>query len=91
VLPSGLGAVPAFGCARADKIALNIREASEYSEHQAPGTGAGVSPRLCQRSKLRLGVDDALDDGEEVEGAAGQAVDARHRHHVAGGKTVEHA
>ena len=32
-----------------------------------------------------------LTDGEEVEGAAGQAVDARHRHHVAGGKTVEHA
>ncbi len=30
------------------------------------------------------GVHDPLDDGEQVEGRAGQAVDARHRYHVAG-------
>jgi len=31
-----------------------------------------------------------LDDGEQVESAAREAVDARHRHHVAGGEVLEH-
>src|SRR5205807_10428721 len=33
---------------------------------------------------------DALDDGEQVEGAAGQPVNPCHRHHVAGGQLAEH-
>jgi hypothetical protein len=33
---------------------------------------------------LRLGVHDALDDAEQVKGAARGAVDARYRHHIAG-------
>jgi len=41
-------------------------------------------------SGIAPGVHDALDDGEQVEGAAREAVDARHRHHVAGGEGVEH-
>jgi hypothetical protein len=32
----------------------------------------------------------ALDDAEQVEGAAGEAVDPRHRHHVAGSQLAEH-
>jgi hypothetical protein len=36
-------------------------------------------------------VDDALDDREQVEGRAGQAVDARDRHDIAGSQAVEHA
>ena len=86
VLSLGLGAAPTFGGAGADQIALHVGEASEYGEHQAPGAGAGVGPRLRQGSKLRLGVRDALDDGEQVEGAASEAVDPRHRHHVAGSR-----
>ena len=39
---------------------------------------------------MRLGVHDLLDDAEQVEGAAGEAVDARHRHHVAGGEALQH-
>jgi hypothetical protein len=39
---------------------------------------------------LRLGVHDLLDDAEQVEGAASEPVDPRHRHHVAGHKTAEH-
>jgi hypothetical protein len=39
---------------------------------------------------LRLGIHDALDDPEQVEGATGEAVDPRHRHHVAGGQLAEH-
>jgi hypothetical protein len=31
-------------------------------------------------------VHDLLDDGEQVEGRAGEAVDPRHRHHVSGAK-----
>ena len=44
-----------------------------------------ASERNC-----RLGVDDLFDDGEQVEGAAREAVDARHRHHVAGREVLEH-
>ena len=40
---------------------------------------------------MRLGVHDALDDPEQVEGAAREAVDASHCHHVAAGEAVEHA
>jgi hypothetical protein len=39
---------------------------------------------------LRLGVHDLLDDGKQIEGAARDAVDACHRHHVAGREGVEH-
>jgi hypothetical protein len=71
VLSLGLGAAPAFGGAGADKIALHVGEASEYREHQAPGAAAAaVGPRFRQGSELRLGVDDALGDAEQVEGAA---------------------
>jgi hypothetical protein len=81
----GLGAAPALGGAGADKIALNIGKPAENGQHQAPGAAGAVGPRFGQGSKLRLGVHDALDDAEQVEGAAGKAVDPRHRHHVAGG------
>ena len=56
----------------------------------ACGAGAGVGPRFRQGSELRLGVHDALDDGEQVEGAARQPVNPRHRHPVAGGELAEH-
>ncbi len=91
MLPSRLGAASAFGGAGADKIALNIGKPAEYRQHQAPGAGGGVGPRFRQGSELRLGVGDALDDGEEVETAARQPVDPRRRYHVAGGQLVEHA
>jgi hypothetical protein len=48
-----------------------------------------VSPGFGQAAELRAGVHNALDDREQVKGAARQAVDARHRHHVAGGEAVE--
>jgi hypothetical protein len=70
----GLGAAPVLSGAGADKIALNIGQAAEYGQHQPPGAGAGVGPRLGQGSELRLGVRDALDDGEQVKGAAREAV-----------------
>ena len=60
----------ALGGAGADKIALHVGEAAEHGDHQSPGAGASVGPRLSNGAKLRLGVDDLLDDGEQVEGAA---------------------
>jgi hypothetical protein len=39
---------------------------------------------------LRACIDDLLDDGEQVKGAAGEAVNPRHRHHVAGSEGLEH-
>jgi hypothetical protein len=86
----GLGAAPAFGGAGADEVALNVGEASEYRQHQAPGAGAGVGPRFRQGSELRPGVHNALDDAEQVEGAARKPVDPRHRHHVSGGEAAQH-
>ena len=73
-----------LGGAGADNIALYIGEAAENGNHQAPGAGAGVGPWLRHRTELRLGVHDPLDDGEQVEGAACQPVNARHHHHAAG-------
>ena len=64
----------ALGGASADQIALHIREAAENSNDQAFGAGAGVGPRLRQGSKLRLGVHDLLDDGEQIKGAVRQPV-----------------
>jgi hypothetical protein len=90
VLSLGLGAAPAFGCPGADKIALHVREASEYREHQAPRAAGAVGPRFRQGSKLRLGVHDALDDSKQVEGATRQPVDPGDHHHVAGGQLAEH-
>jgi hypothetical protein len=45
-LSTGFGAAPAFGGASADQIAFDIGLAPENRQHQAPGAGAGVGPRL---------------------------------------------
>jgi hypothetical protein len=63
MLPLRLGAASAFGGARADKIALYVRQSAQDGNHQSPGAGAGVGPRLRQRTELRLRVHDLLDDG----------------------------
>ena len=62
MLSLSLGAAPPLCRPGADQVALDIGEASEYRQHQAPGAGAGVSPRFGKRTELRLGVHDALDD-----------------------------
>ena len=78
----------AFGRPGADKVAFHVGQAAEHGEHQAPGAGAGVGPRLGERAELRLSIHDALDDAEQVEGAPRQAVDPCHRHHIAGAEPV---
>jgi hypothetical protein len=49
--------------------------------------GAGRGRRLDRITRIH----DALDDGEQVEGRAGEAIYPRHRHHVAGSKVFQHA
>src|SRR5262249_16232682 len=48
VLSLGLAAAPSFSRPHADQVALHVRQAAEYRQHQAPGAGAGVGPRLCE-------------------------------------------
>jgi hypothetical protein len=47
-LPALLRPAAALSGAGADKVALHIRQPAEYRQHQAPGAGAGVGPRLGQ-------------------------------------------
>ena len=77
MLPASLGAAPAFGGTDADQVVLHVRQAAEDGDHQSPGAGGGIDPRLGQRAKLRPGVHALLDDGEQVEGRARQPVGAR--------------
>jgi hypothetical protein len=69
-------------------VALHIREAAEYGEHQAPSAGAGVGSRLGKGTESRLGIHDAFDDSEQVKGAAREAVNACDSHHVAVGEVL---
>ena len=86
VAVAAAAAAAAFGGAGADQVALHIRQTAQYGNHQPAGAGRGVCPRLGQRPELPPCVHDLLDDGEQVEGRAGQPVDPRHGHHVAGAK-----
>lgn len=63
-----------FGAA-ADQIPLDIRQAAEDSDHQSPGAGGGVCPRLGQRSELAAGVHNALDERKQIKRRARQTVD----------------
>ena len=76
-----------------NKIAFDIGEPAENRQHQPPGAAGAVGPRFRQGSELRIRVHDALDDTEEVKGAAREAVKLRHCQNVAGreGKVVEHS
>jgi hypothetical protein len=44
VLSLGLGAAPALP--GADEVALHVRQAAKYRQHQAPGAGADIRPRF---------------------------------------------
>jgi hypothetical protein len=68
MLPKCPGTAPALRRAGADKIVLHVCQAAKDSNHQAPGAGGGVGPRLGQGAELPACIHDALDDGEQVEG-----------------------
>jgi len=73
-------------CGGADSGRGSRQRAAEYRQRQASGAdaGAGVGPGFRQRAELRFRVDDALDDAQQIEGAAREAVNPLHCHHVTG-------
>jgi len=58
VLPALLRPASALGSAGADKVALHVGQAAQHGNHQAPGAGAGIGPRLREGAELRLGIHD---------------------------------
>ena len=85
------GAAPALGRTRADEVALTSAKPPQDGNHQAPGAGRGVGPRLGQRAELSACVDDALEMANRSNVELGQVVLSAHRHHLAGGEVFEHA
>ncbi len=53
-LPALLRPAAALGGAGADKVALHVGQAAENGNHQAPGAGAGVGPRLMYPATFRF-------------------------------------
>ena len=63
-LPLGLGTAPAHYRPGADKITLDVRQATDHGVHQLSGAGASVGPQLCHLAKFSLGAHNALDAAE---------------------------
>jgi hypothetical protein len=61
------------------KVTLYVRQAAQDGQHEPPGAGAGIRPRLGQGAEQRAGIGNLFHDGKKVEGGAGQAVDSRWR------------
>jgi hypothetical protein len=89
MLAACLGAASPLRCPGTDQIAFHVGQPAKHGNHQSPGAGGGVGPRLGQRPELSPRVHNTFDDGEQVEGRAGQAIDPRHRHHVARGQPLQ--
>ena len=87
--PARLGCDPAGAGALHDQGPLEVGHAGEHGQHHPPGWGGGIGPRLGQGTQARTGLLDALGDLQEVAGGAGQAIQARHRHHVAVAQMIE--
>ena len=49
-----------------------------------------TGPRLGQRSQAGLGLADSLGNIEKIARRSGEAIEPRHRHHVAGLQMVQH-
>lgn len=46
MLPAFLRSAPSLGGAGADKVTLHVGQAAKDSNHEPPGAGTGVGPRL---------------------------------------------
>src|SRR5689334_17139889 len=77
--------------------AVRVRIRSRSTSARPPSTASIKRPCRCRcrpavppGSKLRLSVHDLLNDSEQVEGAAREAVDPGDCHHVAGSEVLKH-
>jgi hypothetical protein len=78
LLPLRLGAASAFGGARADKIALYVRQSAQDGNHQSPGAGAAIDEivvlpvrhgaKSCLVNMQRAVAKPALEDGGWASG-----------------------
>ncbi len=87
--PARLGRDPAGAGALHDQRPLEVGHAGEHGQHHAPGWRRRVGPWLGERAQARAGLLDALGDFQQVAGGAGEPVQARDRHHVAGAQMIE--
>ena len=90
MLPPCLRPVAPFRRASMDKITLDIGQTTKPGDHHPSRAGRCISLRLGQRQELPARVHNPLDDGEQVEGRAGQTIDPRHRHDTAGDNCCQH-
>jgi hypothetical protein len=81
-----LGARPALAGADADKLALELGEATEYRQHQPAVRRGGVGPCVPERAEAGFLLGDRRERVQQVAGRAGEAIEPRHHYHVAGGE-----
>ena len=55
------------------------------AEHADVRARVDVRPKVSQRTGLRAGVDNSLNDAEQADGGARQTVNSCDRRHIAGG------
>jgi hypothetical protein len=85
-------------CARLRPSAVRVRTRSRSMSAKPRSTAIISRPRLVPVSahgsanerNCAFSVHDLLDDGEQVKGTTREAVNARHRHHVARREGVQH-
>ena len=82
LLPPCNGPRPAFACARADQVALELRQPSEHSEHQPPMRRRGVGPCVTKRAETGLAARNRCPRVQQVAGGSRQPVEPRHHQHV---------
>ena len=75
-----------WALARLRPSAVRVRIRLRSTSAKPPRTASIKRPVLL----LLSAHGSAFDDAEQVEGAACQPVDPRHRHHVTGGEFAEH-
>jgi hypothetical protein len=72
----------ALGRACQDHFSFHLGHTAHDGQHHAALCSARVGPLLSDAAERGPGLVDALDDAEQVEDRAGQAVDAGDDHHI---------
>ena len=94
-LPSVSKMLPHFWARlRPSAVRVRLRSPSRSAKppstgnHQSPGVGFGIRPTARPVNGIALWRRRSASNGEQVNGAECEAVNARHYHHIAGGEGV---
>lgn len=82
---------PAFARAGKDQLALELGQAAQHRQQQPPVWRGRVGPGFGKRQKTRLPGGDRRNCVQQVARGAGQTVEPRHHHHIAGQQAVDKA